>query len=64
MNENFDNTTIVDSNISLASELGSLLVKESELKNTQDELAETNKIMVDEVRVLTETSAENENLRK
>ena len=41
LNEMFDNMTIVDSSITLASELGSLSVKEIELKSAQDELAET-----------------------
>ena len=54
--------TIVDSSISLASELGSLSVKELELKNTQDELVETKKILIDKVRIVTETAAENEKL--
>ena len=48
--------TTVDSSISLALESGSLLVKELELKSTQDELAETKKILADKVRVLTETT--------
>ena len=64
LNENFDNMTIVDSNISLASELGSLSVKELELKSNQDELVETKKFLADNVRVVTKTAAENENLRK
>lgn len=64
LNEKFDNMTIVDSSIYLASKLGSLSVKEIELKNTQDELEETKKTLVDKVRVLTETTTENENLRK
>ena len=34
LNEKFDNMTTVDSSISLGSELGSLSVKELELKNT------------------------------
>ena len=53
LNEKFDNMTTIDSSISLTSELGSLSVKELELKNTQDELAETKKTLVDKVRVLT-----------
>ena len=56
--------TTVDSSISLASELGSLSVKELELKNTKDELAETKKTLADKVRVLTKTTTKNENLRK
>ena len=64
LNEKFDKMTIVDSSISLASELGSLSVKDLELKNTQDELAETKKTLANKVRVLTETTTENKNLRK
>ena len=55
--------TTVDSSISLASELGSLSLKELELKNTQEELAEAKKTLADKVKVLTKTLAENENLR-
>ena len=64
LNEKFDNMTTIDSSISLALELGSLSVKELELKNTQDELVETKKTLEDKVRVLTETTTKNENLRK
>ena len=64
LNENFDNMKTIDSSISLASELGSLLVKEIELKNTHDELEETKKILADKVRVLTKTTTKNENPRK
>ena len=45
--------TTVDSSITLASKLGSLPVKELELKSTQDELTKTKKIMVDKVRIVT-----------
>ena len=64
LNEKFDNMAIVDSSITLASELGSLLVKEIELKSAQDELAETKKILAAKVRVLRKTIIENGNLRK
>ena len=64
LNEKFDNMTTIDSSISFASELGSLSVKELELKNTQEELAEEKKTLVDKVNVLTKTWVENENLRK
>ena len=64
MNEKFDNMTTVDSSINLGSELGYLSVKEPELKSTQDELAEIKKILVDKVKIVTETVAENENPRK
>ena len=63
LNEKFDNMTTVDSSISLASELGSLSVKELELKNTQEELTEAKKTLANKVKVLIETSTENENLR-
>ena len=62
LNEKFDNMTIVDSSITLASELGT--VKELEFKSTIDELEETKKILAEKVRIVTETTAENENLRK
>ena len=64
LNEKFDNMTIVDASISLALESGSLSFKELELKNTQEELVETKKILADKVKVLRKTSTENENLRK
>ena len=64
LNEKFDNMTTVDSSITLASELGSLSIKGLELKSTQDELAETKKILEDKVRIVTRTATENENLRK
>ena len=54
--------TIVYLGLSLASELGSLFVKELELKNTQEELAEVKKTLLDKTKLLTETSIENENL--
>ena len=63
-NEKFDNMTTVDSSITLALELGSLSVKELELKNTQDELAETKGILADKVKIVTETTTKNKNLRK
>ena len=56
--------TTVDLSISLASELRSLSVKGLELKSTRDELAETKKIMADKVRIMTETTTENEYLNK
>ena len=57
-----DNMTIVDPSLSLASELVSLSVKELELKNAQEELAEVMKTLADKIKLLTETSIENENL--
>ena len=56
--------TIVDPNLSLASELGSLSVKELELKNAQEELEEIKKNLLDKIKLLTESSIENENLRR
>ena len=56
--------TIVDPSLSLASELGSLFVKELELKNAQEELEEVKKSMLDKTKLLTESSTENENLQK
>ena len=56
--------TIVDPSLSLASELGSLSVKELELKNAQEELEEVKKSLLDKTKLLTESSTENENLRR
>ena len=56
--------TTMDSSISLASELGSLSVKELELKNIQDEIEGTKRILAEKVRMMTETIEENEVLRK
>ena len=56
LKEKVDNTTIVDPSFSLASELGSLSIKEMELKNTQEELAEVKKTLADKIKILTKTS--------
>lgn len=64
LKEKVDNMTIVDPSLSLASELGSLSVKELELKNAQEELVVVKRILVDKIKLLTETSTENENLRR
>ena len=64
LNEKFDNMTIVDSSITLASAIGSLSVKEKKLKSTQDELEETKKILEDKVRIMTEVATKNENLKR
>ena len=56
--------TTVDPRLSLAFELGSLSVKEIELKNAQEELAEVKKTLVDKIKILTETSTKNENLMR
>ena len=58
-----DNMTVVDPSLSLASELGSLSVKEMELKNSQEELEEAKKSLLDKTKLLTKSSTENENLR-
>ena len=54
--------TIVDPSLSLASELGSLSIKEMELKNAQEELEEVKKILLDKTKLLTESSTKNENI--
>ena len=64
LKEKVDNMTIVDRSLSLASELGSLSVKELELKNAQEDLVEVKKTLADKIKLLTETSTENENLRR
>lgn len=64
LEEKVDNMTIVDPSLSLAWELGSLLVKELELKNEQEELSEVKKTLADKIKILIETSTENENLRR
>lgn len=56
--------TIVDPSLSLASELGSLYVREMELKNAQEELEEVKKNILDKTKLLTKSSTENENLRR
>ena len=45
--------TIVDPSLSLASELGSPSVKELELKNAQEEMAEVKKTFLDKTKLLT-----------
>ena len=62
LKEKVDNMTIVDPSLSLASEFRSLLVIELELKNAQEELAKVKKTLADKIKILTETSIENENL--
>ena len=64
LKEKFDNMTIVDQSLSLASELGNLSVKELELKNAQEELIEVKRTLVDKIKILVETSTKNENLRR
>jgi len=56
--------TTVESKLSLASELGSLSVKELELKNAQEELEEMKKTLTYKIKILKETSTKNENLRR
>jgi len=46
--------TIFYPHLSLASELGSLSVKEMELKNAQEELEEVKKSIFDKTKLLTE----------
>ena len=62
LKEKFDNMTIVHPSLSLASKLESLSVKELELKNAKEELEKVKKTLVDKIKILTETSTENENL--
>lgn len=64
LKEEVDNMTIVDPSLSLASELGSLYVKDLELKNAQEEIAAVKKTLADKIKLLTESSTENENLRR
>lgn len=45
LKEKFDKMTIVDPSLSLAFELGSLSVKDLELKNAQEELEEVKKTL-------------------
>ena len=56
LKEKVDNMTIVDPSLSLASEFKILSVKELELKNTQEELAEVKKTLADKTKLLTKTS--------
>ena len=64
LKDKVDNMTIVDPSLSLASELGSLSVRELESKNAQEDLAEVKKTLIDKIKLLTETSTENDNLRR
>ena len=56
--------SIVDPSISLASELGSLSVKELKLKKVKEELKEAQQILLDKDKLLVESSAEKENLQR
>ena len=62
LKEKINSMTIVDSSLSLASELWSLSLKELELKNAQEELEEMKKTLADKIKILTKESTENENL--
>ena len=64
LKEKFDNMTTIDPSLYLALELGSLLVKELELKNAQEELAEVKKSLAHKIKILIKTSTKNENLRR
>ena len=64
LKEKVDKMTIVDPSLSLASELWSLSVKEMELKNAQEELEEFKKNILDKTKLLTESTTENENIRR
>ena len=59
-----DKLTIVHPSLSLAYELGSLSVKELELKNAQEELEEAKQSLLNKDKLLAESSTENENLRR
>ena len=54
----------VDPSISLASKLGSLYVKELELKKVQDELEEAKQSLLDKDKLLVESSTKKENLQR
>ena len=51
LKEKVDKMTIVDPSLSLASELGSLSIKEMELKNAQEELEEVKKSLLDKAKL-------------
>ena len=55
LKDKFDSMTTVDQSLSLPSELGSLSIKELELKNAQDEMEEVKKTLADKIKILTET---------
>ena len=56
--------SIADPSISLASELGSLYIKELELKKVQDELEEAKSSLLDKDKLLAESSIEKKNLQR
>ena len=56
--------SIADPNITLASELGNLSVKEFELKKVQEELEEAKQDLLDKDKLLVESSTEKENLQR
>ena len=56
--------SIIDPSLSLAFELGSLSVKESELKNAQEELEEAKQSLLNKDKLLAKSSTKNENIRR
>ena len=64
LKEKVDKMSIVDPSISLASELGSLSVKELKLKKVQDELEEAKQSLLDKDKLLAESYTEKENIQR
>ena len=64
LKEKVDEMSITDPSITMASELGNLSVKELELKKVQDELEEAKQDILDKDKLLVESSADKENLKR
>ena len=64
LKEKLDQNSITDPNLTLASELGNLSVKELELKKVQEEVEETKQDILDKDKLLAESSVEKENLKR
>ena len=64
LKEKVDQMSIADPSITLASKVGNLLVKELELKKVQEELEEAKQDILDKCKLLVESFAEKDNLRR
>ena len=64
LKEKVDKMAIADPSISLESKLGSLYVKELELKKVQEGLEEAKQSLLEKDKLLTESSTEKENLQR
>ena len=64
LKEKVDQTSITDPSLTLAYELGNLPAKELELKKVQEEMEEAKKGILDKDKLLAESSAHKENLKR